>query len=171
VTAALPAIIALAVAATTPAKFEFDRYPPMALAEAEKPADGTCDADATHRPMYTTDSALTPMRLRAQATQQFRSLPADSGRVIAQYEQSARSHLAPHYEEEVLVRIEGEPRWLAIQSSVAPFWREELRGGEEVWLYAVRIGCVQAANPTDDRAILSINEFQIEPIGQPEPHP
>jgi hypothetical protein len=75
----------------------------------------------------------------------------------------------PRYDEEVLVRIEGQERWLPIQAQVAPFWRQELQEGQEAWLYASRVGCLIAALPADDRAILSINEFQIEPIGQPEP--
>ena len=165
---AVAAALVLGGCASLP-EFNFDRYAPTSLHEAEHPADGTCEMD--HRPGHTLDMSLPALRLAVDATQAFRPIAGDARQVIDDWAKSRPGTTLARYDEEVLVRVDGQPRWLAIQAKVAPYWRRELADGQRVWLYVSRVGCTHPIDRTADRAILSINEFQTEPYGQPEPTP
>ena len=152
------------------ADFDFDRYVPSRLGQVEGSSEEGCQA-LPDRPIYMVDALLPAHRFEARATQRFRPLEADARKLLEISDEMSSKQRATMFAEEVLVGIEGQERWLPIQASVAPFWRRELAEGEAVWLYVSRFGCVKPVDAAGDRTIMTINEFQVEPIGQPEPTP
>jgi hypothetical protein len=147
--------------AATQATFDYGRYVPSTLAHAE------ANSCAEERPATTIDVTLAPVRLDVIATRRLRPLAEDAAHVIALRERMTRQEL-PAYEQEVLVRIDGQERWLPIQPQLVPHWIDEVAEAQPVTLYAVRVGCHRAGSAAADRVVFSINEFEIAPAGPTE---
>jgi hypothetical protein len=148
--------------------FDTGRYVAADLAEAEHPADGICNSPVPERPVTILDAALTPLRLRATATQRFHPLPEDASHAFALYDKMTAHRPRPVYDSEVLVRIDGQDRWLPIQSPVRSFWGRQLAEGQPVTLFVTRFACVLGEDAAADRALLTINEYEVEPVGPSE---
>jgi hypothetical protein len=159
--AVLGACLALASQAT-PA-FDYARYVQTSLADAESDSCGN-----EERPSTTVDVTLAPVRFAAVASKDVRPIAEDASHLLDMFKRLTGRSL-PAIEHEVRVRIDGQDRWLSIQETVLPYWRDEVGEGQALSLFATRVGCHLPAPPDGGRVIFSINEFEIAPASAPEP--
>ena len=157
-------LLALACASTA-AAFDYARYVPATLADAEAPSCHPYERPSTH-----VDITMAPLRLAAVATSQSRPLSDTARYLLDMHKRMTGQELHAVFEQEVLVDIDGQPRWLPIQQQILAAWRDETADGRAVTLYAVRAGCHLPAEPAPAQVVFLINEFHVEPIGQPESH-
>ena len=158
--AVLGACLALASPATS--AFDYARYAPSSLADAEA---RSCVSD--ERPSTIVDVTLAPVRLAAVASRDVRPIAEDAAHLLDMFKRLTGQDL-PAIEHEVRVRIDGQDRWLSIQETVLPYWRDEVDEGQALTLFAIRVGCHLPATPDGGRVIFSINEFEIAPASAPE---
>ncbi|MGH8030351.1 MAG: hypothetical protein ACREO3_10495 [Arenimonas sp.] len=160
---AAPAVAGTPVPQTAAAGkgFDYGRYVPSTLAHAE---EASCAGD---RPATTLDLTLAPVRLDAIATRKLRPLADDASGLLDRRERMTGQKL-PAYTQEVLVRIDGQERWLLIQPQLVPYWLDEVTDERPATLYVVRVGCHRAELAAADRLVFSINEFEIAPPGPTE---
>jgi hypothetical protein len=156
------AVLALA-GATAAAAFDYERYVPASLADAESPS---CHSE--DRPSTDVDITLAPLRFAAVATTRVRPLSDTAAHLLDMRQRLTGQPTHAVFSQEVLVHIDGQPRWLPIQDQMLAAWRDETADGAAVTLYAVRAGCHSPAAPDPAQVVFLINEFRVEQPAPPE---
>ena len=153
------------VAVLAASGFDYARYVPSNLADAEAPSCIVEQAPAT-----SVDFSLAPVRFEGIATPRSRPLAEDAVHVIAMFNRMNELAL-PDIGEEVLVRIDGQERWVLIQSQLMTAWHDELDispDGRPGDLYVMRLGCHVPPPPAQPRVLFVINSFRVDPPAPPE---
>lgn len=114
---------------------------------------------------YTAQSGLVitqdiPIRSKVTYSGEFRNLPADSRRLIADWAETMDVPGPPQaFRRELKIVEAGSEYWVPVQEVLVPSMNSELRPKEEIELFMIYIGQV------DGRHIFLVNEF-----GHESPH-
>jgi hypothetical protein len=104
---------------------------------------------------------ILPSRVRVTYTGSARPLPQNKKEVLRQwarlYAGSPESYTEP-YETEMLFTENGAEYWLAVRKKSLPQFEQELKRGEVVDLYLIRVGA--AKTPADWELMLLVENFQ-----------
>jgi hypothetical protein len=132
------------------AEFNYKRYRPYSLAQAV--ADHTHDEEAD----WVIAAGSFKYRVRVTYTGQRRDIKVSVRQLIANWVKSL--DLSPKildlFKQEILVREDGSQYWLPIQEELLPHVAREIRTGDLVDLYIMRVGSTQT------ESVFIVNEFQ-----------
>lgn len=107
------------------------------------------------------EADILPSRVRVTHTGSARPLPQIKKEVLLQwarrYAGSIEHYTAP-YETEMLFVENGTEYWLAVKKESLPHFEQELKKGEAVDLYLIRVGAVRAADKWE--WMLLVENFQ-----------
>lgn len=104
---------------------------------------------------------ILPSRVRATYEGSARSLPQRKKDVLHRWAQlyaGAPEHYTAHYETELLFSEEGLDHWLAVRKELLAQFKKEIKKGEAVDLYLIRMGGVRTARKLE--TLLLVESFQ-----------
>ncbi len=132
------------------AEFNFNRYRPYSLAQAV--ADHTHGEEAD----WVIAAGSFKYRVRVRYTGQQRDIRVSVKQLIANWVKSLdlNPKLLDLFEQEILVHEAGSQYWLPIQEKLLPHVAREIRTGDLVDLYIMRVGS------TKTESVFIVNEFQ-----------
>lgn len=106
-------------------------------------------------------SDILPSRVRATYQGSARSLPQRKKDVLHRWAQlyaGAPQHYTAHYETELLFSEEGLDHWLAVRKESLAQFEKEIKKGEAVDLYLIRMGGVRTAKKWE--SLLLVESFK-----------
>lgn len=107
------------------------------------------------------DIGSRPLKTRVIYSGKSRSIPADKKSLIKFWMQSNKysEEIFKMFDEEFLFVEDSAEYWLPVQNVLIPHFKEEMRAGESVDLFAVWIG-ITFAEPGKRQHVFLVNEFE-----------
>lgn len=135
-------------------------YKPRALkALALKSADRDTRTNKDETMIVTPD--ILPSRVRLTFTGPTRPIPQIKQEVLRQWARlyaGAPEFYTKPYEIEMLFTEAGDDHWLAVKKELVPRLKQEIKEGDEVDLYLIRVGAAQISNAWEP--MLLVENFQ-----------
>lgn len=137
-----------------------DDYKPRSLKEIDTAGDATESLGNKEETMVV-HSDILPSRVRVTYTGSARPLPQIKREILRQwarlYAGFPEGYTEP-YETEMLFTESGAKHWLAVRKKSVPHFKQELKRGEAVDLYLIRVGAAKVSDGWE--LMLLVESFQ-----------
>jgi hypothetical protein len=136
----------------------WDKYQSRTLGQIIKQHSAAVDDKARIHLLFTAD--VFPSRVKVTYTGELRSISSVRKEFIANWAKTRKvgEELVDLFQEELLFREGTTEYWLPVQKQVVPYFKQELKIGDQVELYLIWIGARREFGVAD--WIFLVNEFE-----------